>query len=219
MRRQKQEQAIHNRSLPVPWHSFWLRTPSKKLFLNRDLTRLTHRRPQPPAFKYPFPQAFHERLLRILFLPKAPPPTTKNTPATTHSAPAARACRQFADFLGCPHIDERSRLRALRLLLAAARNGYYASALGNGPLWTALLRLASGRIATTVAAGGSGGGSRGGGGATSGGGAGATQALARDVVASVRGGWGHAGGGGWDGRAGGRRLFGGRGGIRNDGIR
>lgn len=163
-------------------------------------------------------QVFHERLLRLLFLPRVPPQPKNASLATS----TARACRQFADSLGCPHVDERARLRILRLLLAAARNGYYASALDNGPLWTALLRLASGRIVTAAAAAGGGGGTGGVGGGAASGGVGATQALAKDVVASVRGGWGHSVRAGRDGRAGRGRLFGGRigiRGIRNDGIR
>lgn len=120
----------------------------------------------------------------------------------------SRACRQLADFLGCPDDNDHPRLRVLRLLLAATSllGRPFRRALRQGPLWTALLRLATGRD------GGSGGRSSGGvdsAGRTYGGGTGGrggmrgaaqlrgagiggkaalgpTNVLARDVVVAVR---------------------------------
>lgn len=180
-----------------------------------------------------FPQVFGDGLLRsLLFFGPAQPfgsdggSVGRTSPSSMglsgHSTPPpaareaaarqARACRQLADFLGCPDEDERPRLRVLRLLLAATSmlGRPFRRALRQGPLWTALLRLATGRD------GGSGGGAGGGGAGSagrtySGGGGGAggrggargtpplrgvglggkaalgpTNVLARDVVVAVR---------------------------------
>ncbi|CAM9555289.1 unnamed protein product [Laminaria digitata] len=134
--------------------------------------------------------------------------------AAAAPSPAARSCRHLADFLGCPDEDERPRLRVLHLLLAAAsaHDRTFHGALGQGLLWTGLLRLATGR-----SAGGGGGADSSGRGGGGGGGGGAVplgpmHALAKEVVAAIRedrdccyGGaesrrWsGRAGGGGGDG--------------------
>lgn len=126
------------------------------------------------------------------------------------AAPQARAFRQLADFLACQAEDERPRLRVLRLLLSAVSTlgQSFCGALRRGPLWTALLRLAtgrgigSGREAVPVT---------GGGGAGARTALGATSALARDVVAAVREDRGYNGPvagaepRGWTGRSGGSR--------------
>lgn len=135
------------------------------------------------------------------------------------AAHQAQVCRQLADFLGCPDDDERPRIRVLRLLLTAAASlgRPFRTALRQGPLWTALLRLATGR-GSVSGGGGRGaeyagrapGGGGGGGdgvrargatsvGAAAGGGwggktvLGPTNALARDVVAAAREDRGHGG--------------------------
>ncbi|CAM9368748.1 unnamed protein product, partial [Scytosiphon promiscuus] len=118
-------------------------------------------------------------LLKHALAPSFPHPFLKirSRPKPMRSAQQGRVHRHLADFLGCPDEDERPRLRVLRLLLAAAsRLGQsFRGALRQGPLWTALLRLATGR-------GGGIGGGRGSGKAT----LGPASALARDVVAAVR---------------------------------
>lgn len=120
------------------------------------------------------------------------------------AAQQAQVCRQLADFLSCPDEDERPRIRVLRLLLAAAASlgRPFRTALRQGPLWTALLRLATGRggvsgggggaehVARTPRGGGGGGAcARGATPFGAGGGKtifGPTNALARDVVAAAR---------------------------------
>ena len=56
-------------------------------------------------------------------------------------------CHHVAEFLVSPDPDERARLRILRILLAAAsaRERPLGCALEQGPLWAALLLLATGR--------------------------------------------------------------------------
>lgn len=175
--------------------------------------------PFPPS---PFLQLFGDGLLRkLLFFSPAQPqgnagggggsggrssPSSAGVPGPAGpgltAPPAARACRQLADFLGCPDEDERPRLRVLGLLLAATSllGRPFRRALRQGPLWTALLRLATGRD------GGSGGGADSAGRTSGGAGGrgargapplrgvglggkaalGPTNVLARDVVVAVR---------------------------------
>ncbi|CAM9444478.1 unnamed protein product, partial [Ectocarpus sp. 13 AM-2016] len=133
--------------------------------------------------------------------------------ASGHAAaatPQARVFRQLADFLACPAEDERPRIRVLRLLLNAVSTlgQPFCGALRRGPLWTALLRLATGRgigsgKEAVLVAGVGGSGAR-----TA---LGETSALARDVVAAVREDRGYNGPvagaepRGWSGRSGSSR--------------
>ncbi|CAN0469192.1 unnamed protein product [Ectocarpus sp. 12 AP-2014] len=133
--------------------------------------------------------------------------------ASGHAAaatPQARVFRQLADFVACPAEDERPRIRVLRLLLNAVSTlgQPFCGALRRGPLWTALLRLATGRgigsgREAVLVAGVGGSGAR-----TA---LGETSSLARDVVAAVREDRGYNGPvaaaepRGWSGRSGSSR--------------
>lgn len=186
-------------------------------------TRLTSAPPAPLHSQ--FLQVFGDGLLRsLLFFDPAQalgvddgggartPPSSAGTPGQSTTPPAsqkaaarhARACRQLADFLGCPDEDERPRLRVLRLMLAATSTlgRPFRRALRQGPLWTALLRLATGRDGGSGGESGSAGRTYGGGASDRGGARGATplrgkgvggkaalgptNVLARDVVVAVR---------------------------------
>ncbi|CBJ30829.1 expressed unknown protein [Ectocarpus siliculosus] len=166
---------------------------------------------------------FGESLLRSLLLTYTIRPTSSvsggeplpslasgHAAAAAAAAPQARVFRQLADFLACPAEDERPRIRILRLLLSAVSTlgqPFYGT-LRRGPLWTALLRLATGRgigsgREAVLVAGVGGSGAR-----TA---LGATSALARDVVAAVREDRGYNGPvagaepRGWSGRSGSSR--------------
>lgn len=129
---------------------------------------------------------FHHRLLQSLFLPRAV--DIGGGPAAPLPEGTRTTCRQLADFLIHEECDEQPRVRVLRLLLVAAHDEPYSSAVASSPLWSAVLRAASGRIVKNAARARSGGRGRWApdDGVEGGRSVKPAQTLARNIVAVVR---------------------------------